>query len=176
MTEVQQGSLVDRLRTKHAQERTAKKSLTLPVPGWSGMIRVDYAPIKWDEIAGLLESADAKTTADGLAENLQALGEACNAILVCEDGKTRTLASALRDQGEEIDGEVTFATVAEILDLKVKDQGSGEDRTPKSRDEAVLALFGGAVSPELSITEHAAKLAAWMMGRNVDAAEDTLGN
>lgn len=173
--EVQQGSLVDRLRQKNAQERSAKKSLTLTVPGWSGMIRVEYAPIKWDEIAELLESADAKTAADGLAENLQALGEACRAILVCEDGESRSLADALRSQGEEVHGEVTFATVAEILDLKVKDEGTGEERAPQDRDEAVLALFSGAVSPELSVTEQAAKLAAWMMGRQVETDEETLG-
>lgn len=173
---VEQGSLVDRLRTQHAQAREAEKSLDLPIPGWSGMLRVKYAPVEWEKLAELLERASAKTPAEGLAENLEALGDACAAILVCEKGETRSLADALREQGEDVHGEVKFDQVAvEVLDLKFTDPGSGIPRPPETRDETILAAFAGAVSPELAITEHAGKLAAWMMGRNVEASEETLG-
>jgi len=174
--EVQYGSLVDRLRTNHAQARSAEKSLTLPVPGFEGIsLWVKYTPIDWDELAGMLASADAKTPAEGLEQNLEALGDACDRILVCENGEKRSLADALREQGEEVHGEVKFDQyLVDVLDLKIKD-ATGEVRAPESRDETVLALFAGAVSPELAVTEHAVRIAAWMQGRNAEANEETLG-
>lgn len=177
MNAVEKGSLVDRLQRRHAEARSADKSLTLSVPGWGNPgIRVKYVPVEWEKLADLLEQAADKPAADALGDNLTALGEACAAILVVEDGVERSLADVLREQGEAIHGEVTFATVADVLGLQIEDPATGVDRAPETRDEAILALFAGAVSPELAATEHAGKLGGWMTGRYVEADEETLGN
>lgn len=175
--EVQQGSLVDRLRNEHVQSRSAEKSLILPVPGFEGIsLWVKYTPIDWDALAEMLDADDATTPHEGLEQNLEALGDACDRILVRENGNEVSLADALREQGEEVHGEVKFDEyLVDVLDLQIKDPASGEKRAPKTRDETILALFAGAVSPELAVTEHAARLAVWMQGRNAAANAETLG-
>lgn len=160
-------ALVDRLRAQ--REASLKpKTKTLPVPGWSGLLHVRYRPMEWEKVLDLLTSgvADAKAA---LESNSDALIDACDALLVRDDdGELTPLADALRAQGEEVPGDqVRFDEVAvDVLDLKPHE---------KTARATVLAIFAGAVSPELAIAEHAVSLGAWMRGAEEEVDTSLMG-
>jgi hypothetical protein len=172
-------SLQARLRAQREAALKPKRR-TFDVPGWNGMLAVRYRPVEWERLAELLERY-VEDPREALAANCDALAEACDALVVCRDDEEAipskpedqlTLADALRAQGEAVHGEVRFDDVAvEVLDLSIVDE-TGEKRPPKSARETVLAVFGGAVSPELAIRDQAARLGAWMrgVGAEVDAS------
>lgn len=174
-----QGSLLDRLHAKRAQAMAEEKVLDLPVPGWSGMVWVRYKPVDWEALVDLLERSQGEDDPqEALRINMEGLGDSCAALLVSENGDIPTsLADVLRAQGEEVHGEVRFDQVAvEVLRLEVEDSVTGLKRTPESVADTILALFAGAVSPELAITEHAARLAAWLTGRAAEVDSEALKN
>lgn len=155
------GSLLDRLRAQRAAQLSEKR-LTLPVPGWNGLLHVRYRPLPWEDLTDLLRRATDEPRA-ALDANCDTLAKACDALLVKDDdGDLRSLADVLRAQGEQVHGEVRFDEVAcEVLGLEAA-----------SARETVLAVFGGAVSPEVAVAEQAGRLGAWMRGASeeVDGA------
>lgn len=168
-------SLRERLQAQR-EAQLQDKRLTLRLPGWEGpRLFVRYRAVEWEKTVELLDpAADAKAA---LRTNLETLVAACDAILVQEDGdeKAKSLADELRSQGEDVHGEVRFDEYAiDVLALQVE----GEDgllRSPKSAVETALACFAGAVSPELAVAEHAAKIGSWMAGETASVDESLLG-
>lgn len=173
-----QGSTIDRLKAARKRAIERDRSLVLPVPGWEGpYVFVRYKPVEWERLYALLtqvEDDDAKASLDA---NLEALTSACDAILVKDEGdaKPKSLADVLREQGEQVYGEVRFDQVAiDVLGLTVKN-AVGEDRPPADAAETCLAVFAGAVSPELAVGEHSARLGAHMRGVSQGVDEALLG-
>lgn len=154
--------LIQRLRAER-EKALAPKVLTLEVPGWSGLLHVRYRPIAWDTILDLLGRAEATIAVASLNANTDALIEACDALLVKNDeGELIPLADELRAQGEDVHGDVRFdERAADALGLDA----------PTAR-ATVLGVFGGCVSPELAVSDHAMRLGAWMRstGEEVDAS------
>jgi hypothetical protein len=179
--------LVDRLREERGKQLRAK-SLTMPVPGYSGLLHVRYSPPDWGKLAALLAAAG--EGADGaLQSNVDALYEAVHSLRVkTEEGELVSLADELRRDGKSVNGEVRFDEVAvETLGLTVfqgydekvyatKPEGiDGEERAPKTGTEILLALFAGAVSPELAIVEHGDRLGSWLHSAQAEVNASLLG-
>lgn len=160
---------LDRVREARKAQR-GTKSLTLAVPGWGGLLAVRYRPVEWDALSELL-SRRTEDAADDLNANLDALIGACDALVVKgEDGDYVSLAAELRREGVDVVGELRFTEDAvDALDL-------GEDgERPEGSRATCLAVFGGAVSPELAVAEHAVRLGAWMRGTDNAAVESAVG-
>jgi hypothetical protein len=169
-------SLRERLRAQR-ERQLAPKTLTLRVPGWQDPeVHIRYRPLEWDRLVAMLEDADGASSA--LEANLQALVDACDALLVRDpdDETPVSLAGRLREQGEEVDGEVRFGGVAvELLELTVADEDGGAQRPARTSREVARALFSGAISPEIAIAEHAARLGSWMRGVQEEVDDALLG-
>jgi len=163
------GSLLDRLRAQR-ERQLQRKTLTLRVPGWgeapdAPSVYARYRPIPWEDMAALVLAGDDPQAA--LGANCDALIAACDAILVedADDGEPRSLAAILREQGEDVPGEVRFDEVAcDVLAIEAS-----------SARETVLGVFSGAVSPEVAIAEHAARIGTWMRGTTQEVDEALLG-
>lgn len=167
-------SPLERLRAQRATQ-LAPKHLTLPITGWSGLLHVRYQPVKWEALTDLLV-ASIGSPKDALDANCNALGEACGALLVKgDDGELKGLADELRAAGETVHGEVRFDEYAiDALELTVKD-AVGDTKRPETRREIVLAVFAGAVSPELAIAEDAARLGRWMRSVEQEVDDSLVG-
>jgi hypothetical protein len=180
------GSMIDRLRAQREQAMKRDKSLTLEVPGWSGLLHVRYKPVEWERLYALVTQAADMDASAALADNLDALVSACDSLRVRpaadeypdlerDEKGLVSLADTLRAQEESVHGEVCFdETAVDVLGLKVPNP-VGELRRPKDNSETCLAIFAGAVSPELAIGDHAGRLAAWMRGVEQEVDSDLLG-
>lgn len=160
------GSVLERLRAQRAASMAPKRK-TLEVPGWSGMLHVRYKPIPWDDMTRLVSKAgDDASSKAALQANVDVVRSACDALLVKDGEELKSLADELRSQGENVHGEVRFDEYAkDFLGLE------GEDGS----FNVVMQVFGGAVSPELAIGEHAARIAEWMTGSSREADEELAG-
>lgn len=160
-------SVLDRLREQR-ETQLAEKRLSLPVKGWDGLLYVRYRPLSWEKLMDLLDSV-ALDAESGVQANADALVAACDALLVKDDpeGEPRSLAAVLREQGEDVpQAEVRFDEVA--------CDALGIEGVQTAR-ETVLAIFAGAVSPELSVAEHAARLGGWMRSAAEEVDDSLLG-
>lgn len=168
-------SVRDTLKAQR-KAQLSEKRLTLPIKGWSGLLFVRYRPLAWEKIAALMDAIELDAE-DGLAGNIDALVAGCEslrlklgedehpAIQRDKDGLV-SLADTLRAEGEDVFGEARFDEVAcDALGI----EGVSSAR------ETVLAIFAGAVSPELSIAEHAARLGAWMRSAGEEVDDSLLG-
>lgn len=169
-------SLRDRLREARNAAR-AEKTLTLPLPGWDGpRLFVRYRPMEWDRLAKQLRDTS-NNVRRRLEMNVDALVAACDAILVQEDSDEApvSLAERARAEGDDVVGEVRFdAQAIDLLGLTVVGE-DGIERAPESARETCLAAFDGAVSPELSVLDHAGRLGAWMAGVDDEDGDSTEG-
>ncbi len=159
-------TFVDRLRSLAEREQGTAKDLDLPLPGFGGEVLVRYGPLPWDRFLALAGDAAGGDADAVLQANLDALIGACEALMFRrEDGEVVSLADELRAHGEDVQGELRFDRRAlEVFGLQV-----GEPVTARN---ATLALFGGAVSPEVAVGQHADALAGWIAwaSQEVDAA------
>jgi hypothetical protein len=169
-------TLRERLRAQR-ERQLAPMTLTLREPGWQDPeVHVRYRPLEWERLVAMLEDADGASSA--LDANLNALVDACDALLVrdLEDEAPVSLAERLRDQGETVTGEVKFSVAAvELFELTVPDGAPDVLRPARSAREVARALFAGAVSPEIAIAEHAARLGSWMRGVQEEVDGSLLG-
>lgn len=167
--------VLDRLRAQRA-EQMKEKNLTLPVPGWEGLLSVKYGAVDWETLTDLL-AADTSTAGSAFQANANALAKACVSLMVPgDDGEPRPLADVLREAGETVHGEVGFdAVAAEGLELEVEDEETGATRAPRGAVETVLALFSGAVQPKLAIANQAARLGVWMNSAKSEVDDSLLG-
>lgn len=170
-------SLRERLRAQR-ERQLAPKTLTLRVPGWDDPeVHVRYRPLAWERLVAMLGAGD-DGPGGSLIANVQALVDACDALVIREEGDASpsSLAERLREQGEDIAGEIRFSEfAAELLGLTVPDADGASQRPARTARDAVRGLFAGAVSPEIAIADHAARLGAWMRGIQEEVDEALLG-
>lgn len=159
------GSVLERLRAQR-EANMAPKRMTLEVPGWSGMLHVRYMPVPWDEMTKLVSKAsDDASSKAALQANVDVVRSACDSLMVKDGNEMVSLADKMRAEGETVHGEVKFDEYAvSCLGLQASNSF-----------ETVMQVFGGAVSPELAIGDHASKIADWMIGTSEEVDKALVG-
>jgi hypothetical protein len=159
-------SLIERLQQERKRALARPKTLDVEIPGYQGMLVARYKPLPWEDLQELLDRAGGYE--EELKANIDGVIRACDRLMVRQDdGELVSLADQLRDQGEQVEGEIRYDhRLVEILSLNVTPPPEGTVR------ELVLAVFAGAVSPENSVTHHATAIGGWMRGASlgVDAS------
>lgn len=156
-------SVIDRLRDERKRALARPKQLDVEIPGYDGLLVARYKPLPWEELQELLDRLQGDYEEE-LKANIDGVIRSCDRIMVRQDdGELGSLADQLREQGEQVEGEIAYDhRLVEILSLNVTPPPEGTVR------ELVLAVFAGAVSPENAITHHATAIGGWMRGASME--------
>lgn len=162
--EAQPRPVPERLRKlrKRREEIAAKRTLTLKVPGYDGLVGVRYKAVPSDDFERFAERA-ARTAGKGdyLAANADLLIQSCQAIL-CRD----TEDSDWEPLDENSSEPTTFSTgtLPELLGIEAT-----------SAREEVFGLFSPDGAQPAACTAHADAISDWLRGSVEEIDRDLLG-
>jgi hypothetical protein len=153
-------SMLEGLR-RAREEIAAEHTVTLPVPGYNGSMRIRYKYVEWVALMKIAEKVEkSKSPLRVLNAHCDTLIKACDEILAVESDVEVPMSEVLGlDEPVRFDGAGATA-LAEAFGF-----------TANSARDVVRGLFNN----DLAVTEQHNEVAEWMKDRNSEVDEDFLG-